>query len=154
MKCDMCSSSGKLFRAEIEGAVLSVCGKCSEFGKVLGQISQPDSDYREEKKSKEHNPEVIDIIVEGYAEVIRKKREQMGLTQKDFAKNINEKESLIQQLESGNFRPGIELARKLQKALGIKLIEEYEQKPEKLSATRSEGFTLGDFIKAKKKPVS
>ena len=151
MKCDMCSSSGKLFRAEIEGAVLSVCGKCSEFGKVLGQISQPDSDYREEKKSKEHNPEVI---VEGYAEVIRKKREQMGLTQKDFAKNINEKESLIQQLESGNFRPGIELARKLQKALGIKLIEEYEQKPEKLSATRSEGFTLGDFIKAKKKPVS
>ena len=139
-----------MFKAEVEGAILALCGKCSKFGKVLGAIKQNEWEKAREKKAEE-KPEVMDMIVEDYAERIRKKREELGLTQQDFAKKINEKESLVHQIESGHFHPDIGLAKKLQKSLGIRLIEEYEEKHENLSHSKSDGFTLGDFIKIKKK---
>ena len=150
MLCDMCGSSGSLFRAEVEGAILTVCGKCSRFGKVLGAVKQHEIQKAGQNKPVE-KPELMDIMVDGYAGKIRKKREELGLTQKDFAKKINEKESLIQQIESGNFHPDISLAKKLQKALGISLLEEYEEKHEAMQHAKSESFTIGDFIKVKKK---
>lgn len=150
MLCDMCGSSGSMFKAEVEGAVLTVCQNCSRFGKILGVVKQHEVEKIRQKKAEE-KPEAMDIIVDNYAEKIRKGREELGLTQKDFAKKLNEKESLIHQLESGNFHPNIELAKKLQKALGIKLIEEYEEKHEELRHEKAEGFTIGDFIKTKNK---
>ncbi|MBI2208727.1 TIGR00270 family protein [Candidatus Woesearchaeota archaeon] len=150
MLCDMCGSSGSMFKAEVEGAVLTVCQNCSRFGKILGAVKQHEVEKIRQKKAEE-KPEAMDIIVDNYAEKIRKGREELGLTQKDFAKKLNEKESLIHQLESGNFHPNIELAKKLQKALGIKLIEEYEEKHEELRHEKAEGFTIGDFIKTKNK---
>lgn len=150
MLCDMCGSSGNLFKAEVEGAILTVCGKCSRFGKVLGAVKQHEMLKAGQNKAEE-KPELMDIMVDGYAEKIRKKREELGLTQKDFAKKINEKESLIHQIESGNFHPDITLAKKLQKALGISLLEEYEEKHEAMQHAKSEGFTIGDFIRIKKK---
>ena len=149
MICDMCGSSGNMFRAEVEGAILTVCSKCSRFGKVLGIVKQHEEKKIRQNKAEE-KPELMNIIVDGYAEKIRKKREELGLTQKDFAKRINEKESLIHQIESSRFHLDIWLAKKLEKALGINLIEEYEEKHEALQHAKSEGFTLGDFIKAKK----
>lgn len=150
MICDMCGNQGKMYKAEVEGAILALCENCSKFGKVLGRINQHQVEKARQKRAEE-KPEVMDIIIDGYAERIRKGRESMGLTQQDFAKKVNEKESLIHQLESGRFHPDIGLAKKLQKVLGIKLVEEYEEKHEALQHAKSEGFTLGDFIKAKKK---
>jgi len=148
MLCDMCGSSGKLFRAKVEGAELTVCQKCSKFGNILGVVKD-----LEEKEvirlRKEPESENIEIIVQDYAEKIRKKRESLGLTQKDFAKKINEKESLIQKIESGNFKLSIALAKKIEKFLKLRLIEEYEEKHETQKHTKSEGLTIGDFIKGK-----
>ena len=150
MVCDMCGSKGNMFKAEVEGAILAVCSKCSRFGKVLGAIKQHEGEKIKGKKAEE-KPELTDIMVDGYAEKIRKKREELGLTQKDFAKKINEKESLIHQLESGHFHPDIVLAKKLQRALGINILEEYEEKHEGIQHAKPESFTIGDFIKVKKK---
>ncbi|MBI2135107.1 TIGR00270 family protein [Candidatus Woesearchaeota archaeon] len=149
MICDMCGSSGSMLKAEVEGAILTVCGKCSRFGTVLGPVRQHEEEKKPLKRAEE--PEVMDLIVEDYAGRIKKKREELGLTQQEFAKRINEKESLVHKIESGNFHPDIILAKKLQKALGISLLEEYEEKHEKLGHAKSEGFTLGHFIKIRKK---
>ena len=153
MVCDMCRSQGKMYKAEVEGAILSLCANCSKFGKVLGAIAESKFERISSKKAEE-KPELIEAIVDDYADRIRKKREEIGLTQRELAAKLNEKESLIHQLESGRFNPNIGLAKKLQNALGIRLIEQQEEKREALSHGKLEGFTIGDFIKVKKKSDS
>ena len=140
----MCGSTGKMFRAEVEGAILTLCDKCSKFGKVLGVISKP-----VEAKPKIEEPEVTELISEDFTKKIREKREALGLTQKDFAKKLNEKESVIHKLESGSFRPSFGLIKKLERFLKTKLTEEYEEKHETQKHVKSEGFTIGDLIKKK-----
>ena len=44
--------------------------------------------------------EILQVIVDDYAEKIKNAREKLGLKQKDFAKKINLKESLIHKIET------------------------------------------------------
>lgn len=149
----MCGSEGKLYKAIIESAQLNVCHECSKFGKVIGVINQEEIDKVTAKENENVEPqkEIMDIIVEDCAEKIKKKREQLGLKQEELAKKINEKESLIQNIESGHYEPSIGLAKKIQGFLKIKLIEEHEELHERQKATKTDAFTIGDLIKTKKK---
>ena len=155
MQCDMCGSLGKLYKAIVEGAELNVCHDCSKFGKVIGVIKQEEAKEIKRKittnEKKEPEAEKMEVIVNGYAEKIKKKREHLGLKQEEFAKKINEKESLIQKIESSHFEPSIDLAKKIENFLRIKLIEEYEEKHEKQAKSKTESFTIGDFVKIKEK---
>lgn len=150
MICDICGSKSKLYKTIVEGAELSLCHECSKFGKVVGivQESKPSSVT---KKQREEEPEVIEILVDNYAKKIRKKREEMGLTQKEFAQKLNEKESVIQKIESGNFNLPIDFAKKIGKLLKISIVEEQKEEQEKVSTkTTAEGFTIGDFINVRR----
>jgi putative transcription factor len=151
MKCDVCGSEGKLYKAIIESAQLNVCNECSKFGKVTGVVQQTSDKTAPEAKSSEPKTEIMEIVVEDYAEKIKKKREQLGLKQEELAKKINEKESLIQNIESGRYEPSIGLAKKIQGFLKIKLMEEYEERHERQKETKTDSFTIGDIIKIKKK---
>jgi len=97
------------------------------------------------------NKEVIFYLLNDFAEKIRSKREKLGLKQSEFAKKISEKESIIHKLETGEFKPSLELASKLEKVLNIKLIEEYEE--EHLSHTKTDSTiaTIGDLVKIKRR---
>jgi len=64
---------------------------------------------------------------------------------------MNEKESLIQKIESGHYEPSILLAKKIGRFLKIKLLEEHEEKHEKQSKSKTDSLTIGDFIKVKGK---
>ena len=129
MQCDMCGSEGGLFRVSIEEAILNVCNKCSKYGKVLSKVKimAPSEKKKEQKKLEkaklQPGKEIIFVIVPNYSTKIKKKRERLGLKQKDFAKLINERESLVSKLEKGSVEPSIKLARKLERSLKIKLVE-------------------------------
>lgn len=151
--CDMCGAEEEnLVVALIEGTELIVCKNCAQYGKILRKVNKPFIEEKTEKKVVVGpEKEIIDMIVNDYAERIRKKREKLGLKQEDFAKMISEKESLVHKMEIGEFKPSIDLARKLEKKLEIKLIEQYEEefKPEK--RLESKEVTIGDVINIRKR---
>ena len=153
INCDLCGKTTEsLAKTIIEGVQLDVCGDCAKFGKVIAAVKRPSAKEQHKQYIKQHQAkeETIELLVENYAEIIKKKREEIGLTQKEFANRINEKESTVHKIETGSFEPQLGLAKKLEKFLGVKLIEQHEEKYEKLRKSRIGGFTLGDFIKIKR----
>jgi len=152
IQCDLCGKETNLFLADIEGTELNVCSGCAMFGKVIKEIKVEE----EEKPKKEgigetavEEKEIIDSIVSDYAKIIREKREQLGLKQKDFAEKISEKESLVHNLETEKFEPSIKLARKLERFLKIQLVETIEVEKEKPKQGKDDVLTIGDVIKEK-----
>jgi len=153
MLCDMCGSEGQMYKAIVEGAELTICQKCSKFGRVVHAVKKVEPKKIIPRVIKNVNPEkeTMQLIVSDYAEKIKRKRESLGLKQEEFAKKINEKESLVQNIESGHYEPNIELTKKIERFLKIKLIEDYEESSEEQSKVKNDSFTLGDFINVKKK---
>jgi len=153
MRCDLCGAEEKLYKVKIEGAELNVCRKCSKHGKILGEVKKTRHINKEkEKHQKETNEEeAIQIVVSDFSERIRKKRENMNLEQEEFAKRISEKVSVVHKLETGELKPSIKLAEKLERILGIKLIEEYKEEHKFKEKTERGKMTIGDMIKIKKR---
>jgi len=149
VRCDMCGKETQLFSTEIEGTILNVCVDCSKFGTILQKVKERTEVMPESKK--EFSEETIEIVIEDYADKIKKKRERLGLNQEELAKKIGIKESLFHHIESGNFTPSIDVARKIERFLNIKLIKEYTEIRTNISKSKSDEFTIGDIIKIKKK---
>ncbi len=147
MECEMCGSKNAEFRALVEEIPLNVCIKCSKHGKVLGSAKIIKKELAV-KKIKHVKEEPQESIVQNYSVIIRTTREKLKLSQEDFAKKINEKLSLIHNMERGKIAPSIDLARKLEKLLKIKLVEIYKEEDFK-SSQKSEKYTIGDFIKVR-----
>ncbi|MDW8043784.1 MAG: helix-turn-helix domain-containing protein [Nitrososphaerota archaeon] len=87
-------------------------------------------------------------LVEGYGEVVRRAREARFLTREQLAELVGEKASTIRRIENGELRPSIELARKLEKALKVKLlVESTDEVLEKaLRKASRQAPTLGDML--------
>ena len=91
-------------------------------------------------------------LVEDFAARIRNARSRMGMTQKDLAAKLNEKQTILSKVESGGMRPDEKLIRKLQKELGIVLKERPPPQVEvKSTSTGSGTLTLADLIRMKEK---
>jgi putative transcription factor len=153
--CDMCSSPDKTHKIELEGSILNVCKNCASYGKVIKTYSKPVKQKKKtttEEKAPVKETETIQRTVKNYHTLIKNAREQMGLKQEELAKKLAEKESIIHKLESKSIRPSRELARKLEKFLKIKLVEELEMKPGQFKKEKStnKALTIGDLIKFKK----
>jgi putative transcription factor len=160
--CELCGRKESAHRCEIEGTMMNVCVDCAKYGKVKGS-SNFKIVVQESKKSVSTEPEYI--FVQGYGKIIKDAREKTGLKQEEFAKNINEHKSLIHQVESEHIKPSIIFARKLERALKVKIVEEvkpgkYEPNEESktLNSTgrlstkpKTEGLTLGDMINIKRR---
>ena len=149
MNCEMCGAETSLVSAIIEGVELKVCKNCASFGKILKKPSKLRTITKKRSVPQKPKKELVEMIVPNYSKIIREKREKMGLKQKEFAKFLAERESLIHKMESGNYKPSLELARKLEKQLSVKLIEEKEFEPQNLKAEKKI-YTIGDMVKIKK----
>ncbi|MEM3897967.1 MAG: multiprotein-bridging factor 1 family protein [Nitrososphaerota archaeon] len=98
-------------------------------------------------------------LVENYGELVREARSRMGLTQEELASQIGEKATVIKKIEHGELRPSIELARKLEKFLKIRLLVPAEEEPSSelkrylAKPGASGGVSLGDLIKKRQREL-
>ena len=147
--CELCGKNETQVLVDVEDSHLQVCGDCKGFGTLIRQRpEQTRVELRPRVQAVEQPPvpEITEMVVEDYAQKLRQGREKLGITQKEFGKRIAEKESVIHSLESRRNTPNITLARKLEKFLGISLVETYKETHEQTEHTPNE-YTIGDLLK-------
>ena len=86
-------------------------------------------------------------VVDNYGEIIKAAREFIGIPAKVLAERINEKLSTMVRVEKGEMLPEDRLVKKLEKALGIKLIAKSSIDAKTYSQQRPNSLTLGDAAK-------
>ena len=84
-----------------------------------------------------------------FSYIIKNAREKSGMTRKQVAEKIKEKESAIERIERGN-TPEEKVARKLEKILGIKILGYVEEKV-KFQHSKAQEITLGDVVEVRLK---
>ena len=163
MICELCGADVPHTKnVAIESTVLAVCTNCAKFGDevttpVVRRGSMPPViAQRLEARKRRQTPRDVyaetgeEELAEDFPQRIRRAREEKGWKQADLGAKINEKVSVISQLESGAISPGDALVRKVEHALGIKLKEKVQPVPMKKQSA-SGSLTLGDLIKMQEK---
>jgi putative transcription factor len=147
MECEICGKETNIiYVVEVEGAVMNVCAECSKGKKVIEKIdlSRQEKKVAKAVKEKEKESEVI----EHYGEAIRKAREKLGLPLNVLAERINEKASTLLRIEEEKTLPTDKVIKKLEKELGIKLLEEKKEEPT-VHVKPDEPITLWDAAEKK-----
>ncbi len=160
MQCEMC---GRDFpntkKVNIEGTTINACSECSKFG--LGgnvdESSAGSATYIEkrlenrQRRMREKNVYDRNIreLADDYPKRIREARNKLGITQDELAKSLNEKKSIISQMETGSFTPSERLIAKLESSLNIKLTEAANVAVQSQTTTvKGRALTLGDLLQA------
>ncbi|HLC52107.1 MAG TPA: multiprotein-bridging factor 1 family protein [Candidatus Nanoarchaeia archaeon] len=148
VECEMCGSPS-ILKAKVEGVGLNVCKSCSKYGEIEISYHPPLS----KNYLKEEEPPMK--LIDSFSKVLIKIRQNLGLTQEEFAKSLNERESIIAKWEKGNITPDLRTVRKLEKIIGTKLLEKDKTDSEiNNSGSSSDELTLGDFIRVRKRQQS
>ncbi|MEM4695941.1 MAG: multiprotein bridging factor aMBF1 [Desulfurococcaceae archaeon] len=149
----------------VDGAYLHVCINC--YNKFKGKnVSEGVIEKHDSVKTrpiglqkeidlyrKNNRPVLGDEyeVVEDYANRIREARERIGWSQEALASKLKVSVSLIKRFESGRLKPGIELARRIERILGVKLLEPVvDEELEHRSSRGDDSLTIGDLIKLDK----
>ena len=137
---------------------MTVCGGCAKFSNQEWDPRKPrvrpiarrsNSTPRQPRpRSDVEATEQLELI-DDYGITIKKARQKSGFSIEDFAKKINEKESVVKKLEKEELNPPTKLVQKLERALGIKLMERASQQTASVLTRPMGARTLGDVIKIK-----
>ncbi|MBI4142034.1 TIGR00270 family protein [Candidatus Woesearchaeota archaeon] len=151
MLCELCGKNNAVLEALIEGTSMKVCSYCKKFGRVVGRIAEETPKIIPKKSV----AQVVqsEFIVSDYGKRIKSVRERLGKTQDEFAQLLSEKVSVLRKMEVGEFEPPLETAKKIERVLKIKLVENDDSSDVELphGHKKLEGFTIGDIIRFKEK---
>ena len=139
---------------------MSVCPSCAKFGvEVAGHATEVTGRSRvlqglEERQARAKPRDIFQQmdteLVEDFGKRIREARQRKGLTQEELAKKLAERQSVLSKVEAGQQRPNDQLAKRLERELGIQLFEKVEAAgPERPGPKVGGALTLGDLIRRK-----
>jgi putative transcription factor len=144
--CELCGKKTDAANViDVEGVEFRVCQKCTVGKKVVYKHQMHDN-------ARKRNPIALSteepyIVVQNYGEVIRKGREKLDLPLKVVAEMISEKHSLLLRVEENKMKPTPALVIKLEKFLGISLMEKQDQGGAEGGYTpKAKPATMGEFI--------
>ncbi|MBS3053959.1 MAG: TIGR00270 family protein [Candidatus Aenigmarchaeota archaeon] len=136
MQCEICGGKA-VTKAVVEGVPLDVCANCAGHGT---EIKQPHA---------RHVPEISESTINpDFSAMIKQARGKAGIERKALAEKLAVKESVLARIENG-MRPDNATARKLEKALGIRLLG-FSGDAVVQKQVLAE-ITLGDVVVIKKK---
>ncbi len=169
--CEICGRECQSTREiALEGAQLHACSRCAELGEPMHRTRKPGFGPSTPPKSRpvsiprpssstrhtsvRFRPQRRELVpVEDFTKLIRKAREQRSWAQKEVARQLHERASVITKVESGKMAPTIKLVRKLERLFKLTLLEEAESVD--LSPVPSQSsVTLGDVVQIKRKKSS
>ena len=159
MRCEVCGAEirGEPYYRIIEGGRMTVCGRCARFGTTDWDPSRPQvrrTSVRPAPRRPRNELEAAEVmeLVADYGIMIKKARQKKGLSVEDFARMINEKESVVKNLEREEFTPDPKLVRKIRNTLHVELFEAPEMGTRTQVTSRpTSGRTLGDLLKEAEK---
>ncbi|WP_380676832.1 multiprotein bridging factor aMBF1 [Salinigranum sp. GCM10025319] len=175
-QCEMCGASkSSLTTVKVEGAELELCDECKDFGTEVRTESSSSSSSKYSTSSSSGKSssssssssassssssstrrrrdmfDTMDEIATDYDQRVREARESRGQSQQELAGDLNEKTSLIRKIERGDVLPSDEVRKKLERELGISLVEGQgsDDDESEWSSGSSTTTTLGDVVKRK-----
>lgn len=144
-ECEICGANvKKLYRVEIDGAILNVCKDCAKLGRLLDEPKK----FRRKRRplidgGKEIDEEILDSE---YASKIKKARELLKYTRENLAKKLGVKLSFWERIEKGEAKPTIEIAKRVERVLGVQIISR------KKETTKEDLKVTVEKLKEKYKP--
>jgi putative transcription factor len=166
MECEMCGKKVGTRRYMVEGTVMNLGLECAKYGTPLDAPAPAGSaaavhQNLERRATRSAPRSVFDadamVLVEDYGARIHKAREAKGFTLDQLGNKVSARVPELKHIEAGKLRPGDDLAKRLEKELGITLMEKVEGPPPSVSGQKPKsgaGLTIGDLLKdakAKKK---
>lgn len=135
MYCELCGRPmEKGYLVRIEGAVLLVCEACAERGDIIREVRED-----EQKSVKEGYADLVD----DFGERIREARKRLHMDYGTLSRETGIPIKVLREIEAQRIYPTEEQARKLEKVLGIELIEEAPR----VSSGDDFQLTLGDVVR-------
>jgi len=153
----MCGADKKLYITMVEETEMQLCDACKIYGTVKRSIptikEQKFIDKRQ--KSYEQKKQVVRDtvagIVQGYGRRIKNAREKLNKKQEKFAQAMGLKASQLHAFESEHREPTIDTAKKLERALGITLVEQYVEEHKETTKAHDGPLTIADLLKKRRK---
>ncbi|MBN2477888.1 TIGR00270 family protein [Candidatus Micrarchaeota archaeon] len=152
--CEVCGKREAKFLVLIEGAKLSACPPCAYSGKIIAKIGEDESSRTEDFERGYSVPKRFreeEAPVEGYGRKIRNARENQGWKVEELGKMINEKASYLEHIEKEKTLPPLPVLKKLEKKLGITLIEKVSPSnvaKSQIQNSKKKDFTLLDALES------
>ena len=156
MQCELCGRESNGCReAAVDGVNMMLCPDCIKHGEKVVIPSKTPANVKRFVTQRARKAAPKDIyknmekeLVSDWSELIKKARKKKGLSREGLGFKIGERTVTISKIENGDLRPPDKMIVKLEKELGISLLEEVK----KVSTDRHihTSMTLGDFIKTKK----
>ena len=154
MQCELCGKECECRLGIVDGVRMMLCPDCMKFGKSVDVSPRVSTVAKRPILERIRRPAEKDIykgmdkeLVSGWNELIKNARDKKGLTREELGFRIGERTVTISKIENGDLRPSDKMIEKLEKELGIKLVEAVANASTLPHGSHPAGLTLGDFIR-------
>ena len=161
MECEMCGKKVATRRYMVDKTVMNLGLECSKYGSPLDGTAAPGTaasmhQNLERRAARDVRPSVFDaqgslVLVSDYGVKIHKAREAKGMSHEQLGNKVSARVPELKHIEAGKLRPSDDVTKKLEKELGITLMEKVEGPAPVLSGQKkaglSAGLTIGDLLR-------